>query len=82
MANCPSSCAGSVTEILTEKLTLERAIFVRLSQVVQAFGGQPVVVFPELNGISCSDSESELLADILEQKQANFNMLQQVILAV
>lgn len=81
MANCTGPCVGSVEDILTLKLNLERAVFIRLSQIVQAFGGTPVVNLPTIATISCADARNELLAALLEQKQANFNMLQQVLLA-
>lgn len=81
MANCPSNCTGSNTAILEAKLDVEIATFVRLSQVVQAFGGQPTVVFPTFAATTCTSSESGLYANLLTQKQANFDMLQQVLLA-
>lgn len=81
MHPCPSNCTGSVTEILTAKLDVEIATFIRLSQVVQALGGQPVVVLPILGSITCTSSKFGLLSALLTQKQANFDMLQQVLLA-
>lgn len=79
MANCPSNCTGSVTDILEAKLLVEQATFIRLSQVVQAFGGQPEVVLPTFPATTCTSSELGLLSSLLIQKQANFDMLQQVL---
>lgn len=81
MANCTSNCITSVTDILQSKLDVEIATFIRLSQVVQAFGGSPTVVLPTFGVITCTDSRSGLLSALLTQKQANFDMLQQVLLA-
>lgn len=81
MHNCPGNCASSITDILEAKLDVEIATFIRLSQVVQAFGGSPVVVLPTFAAITCTSSELGLLSALLTQKQANFDMLQQVLLA-
>lgn len=81
MANCPSNCTSSVTEILEAKLDVEIATFIRLSQVAQAFGGSPTVVPPTFASITCTSSKFGLLSALLTQKQANFDMLQQVLLA-
>lgn len=81
MANCRSNCTGSITDILQSKLDVEIATFIRLSQVVQAFGGQPDVVLPSFGIITCTNSKLGLLSALLTQKQANFDMLQQVLLA-
>lgn len=81
MHPCTSNCNGSIEDILRAKLDVEMATFIRLSQVVQAFGGQPEVVLPTFGVITCASTELGLLSALLTQKQANFNMLQQVLLA-
>lgn len=87
MANCTGNCLGSTTEILTNILNQDIATFVRLQQVVQAFeiaNGTPqstqVALTPADN--VCSQSELGLLSLILDQRAANFNQLELVLLAV
>lgn len=87
MANCTGNCLGSTTEILTDILATDVATFVRLQQVVQAFqifNGTPQSnqgTFTPADSV-CSQSELGLLSLILDQRAANFNQLELVLLAV
>lgn len=73
-------CDGTEEDLLVQKIAVERATFVRLGQVVQAFGGTASGE-PSSEVFTCRDSRAVLLAELLEQKVANFNRLQEVLLA-
>lgn len=77
--NC--CCTNTENTNLFAILQQDRSIFVRLSQLAQAFGGQASGSVASSN-VSCTSEETILLASILAQRQANFDQLQQVILAV
>lgn len=87
MHNCTSNCIESTSELLTSILQQEVAISIRLSQVVQAFetsAGQPQsdqgdILTPDN---VCSQSETGLLAAILEQRIVNFNLLSLINAAI
>lgn len=73
-------CDGTEEGLLVQKIAVERATFVRLAQVIQAFGGSATGGLSSLE-VTCRDSRAVLLAELLEQKVANFNRLQEVLLA-
>lgn len=74
-------CDGTVEDMLVQKIAIERAVFIRLAQVVQAFGGTATTASTSSEVFTCRDSKAVLYAELLEQKIANFNMLQEVLLA-
>lgn len=87
MANCTGNCGGSTVELLTDILNQDVATFIRLQQVVQAFETSNGQVQTDQGAFippdnACSQSELGLLALILEQRIANFNQLESVLLAV
>lgn len=74
-------CDGTEEGLLVQKIEIERATFVRYSQVIQAFGGTATAGAPSAEALTCRDSRAVLLAELLEWKVANFNRLQEVLLA-
>lgn len=87
MANCASNCSGSDTAILLSILNQDRAFFVRLSQLVQAFeaaNSQPQSDQGSLEDSivsNCPTTEVSLLTAILTQRAFNFNQLGLVLAA-
>lgn len=87
MANCASNCSGANNEILAAILNQDRAFFVRLSQVVQAF--ETANSTPQSNQgaledsivSNCPTTEVSLLTAILTQRAFNFNQLGLVLVA-
>lgn len=81
-------CGTTKTELLIRILQRDRATFDRYSQIIQAFeesNGEDPSNFGEpasSDNCFCSDSSWDLLVAILEQRQSNFNRLQQVIEAI
>lgn len=90
MANCQNACLGSSNDVLSAILAQDTSVLVRWTQVIQAFetaGGFPqsaqtINSILSTNVNNCAGSTSGLYANILEQRQAIFNMLQGVILAI
>lgn len=84
----PEGCPDDNIALLTSILNQDIATGVRISQIVQAFevsNGAPQTNQGELEAsfvANCGDSEEALLQAILDQRQANFNGLQRVLLAV
>lgn len=73
-------CDGTEEDLLVQKIAVERAVFVRYAQIIQAFGGTTTGE-PSSEVFTCRDSMAVLLAELLAQKVANFNRLQEIVLA-
>ena len=74
---CPEPEASLLMDILNQ----DRSNFQRLSQLAQAFGGSASGDLSTLT-VTCRDSHQNLMAAILAQRQANYDQLANVILAV
>lgn len=74
---CPEPEALLITQILDQ----DRATYTRLGQLAQAFGGTASDDLSTVT-VNCKSLHADLFAAILAQRQANYDQLANVILAV